>query len=211
MPVVGLALAAALSIGAASCASQSRDETGSSSPAHSSLRMPDGKEWLTQNLSLDIADSYCFDDREANCRRYGRLYTWQSAQQACRLLGDRWRLPTDDDWRELAGHYGGAFDGAEGSGKAAYQALLTGGRSGFDAVLGGGRALDEVPVVRFRFNRNRTTGTGYDDLDGHGFYWTATDIDAASAPFYNFGRGSLTLYRQPEGEKARAFAVRCLR
>jgi uncharacterized protein (TIGR02145 family) len=196
MPTVTLALAAAFSIGAASCANRSQVETGRSTPAHSSLRMPDGKEWLTQNLGLDTADSYCFDDRAANCRRYGRLYTWPSAQQACRRLGDRWRLPTDDDWRELASHYGGAFDGAEGSGKAAYQALVTGGRSGFNATLGGGRALEDGE---------------YDDLDGHGFYWTQSEIDAASAPFYNFGRGSLTLYRQPEGEKARAFAVRCVR
>jgi uncharacterized protein (TIGR02145 family) len=196
MLLVAIALAAAFSIGAASCASHSQDETGDSKPVHSSLRMPDGKEWLTQNLSLETAGSYCFDDREPNCRRYGRLYTWPSAQQACRLLGDRWRLPTDDDWRELAGYYGGAFDGAEGSGRAAYQALLTGGRSGFNAVLGGGRALDDGE---------------YDDLDGHGFYWTQSEIDAAIALFYNFGRGSLTLYRQPDGEKARAFAVRCVR
>jgi uncharacterized protein (TIGR02145 family) len=185
-----------LSLGAASCASQSQNEAANTAPAHSSLRMPDGKEWLTQNLAVDIAESYCFDDREANCRRYGRLYTWQAAQQACRLLGERWRLPSDDDWRELAGHFGGAFDGAESSGKAAYAALMIGGRSGFDAVLGGGRELADGE---------------YDDLDGHGFYWTRSELDAVNAPFYNFGRGSLTLYRQPEGEKARAFAVRCVR
>jgi hypothetical protein len=29
--------------------------------------------------------------------------------------------------------------------------------------------------------------------------------------FYNFGKGSTALYRQLDGEKERAFAVRCVR
>jgi uncharacterized protein (TIGR02145 family) len=195
MRIVAIALTATLALGAASCASRSPDAR-SSEQAHLSLRMPDGKEWLTENLNLDTAESYCYGDREASCRRYGRLYTWQSAQQACRLHGDRWRLPSDDDWGELASRYGGAFDGTDGSGKAAYQALLTGGSSGFNAILSGGRAFDDGE---------------YDDLDAHGFYWTASEVDSATASFYNFARGGLTLYRQPDGEKPAAFAVRCVR
>jgi uncharacterized protein (TIGR02145 family) len=193
MRIVASAL---LSICAVSCANHSQTDAEISAQAHSSLRMPDGKEWLTENLSLDTAESYCFGDRPASCRRYGRLYTWQAAQRACRLLGERWRLSTDGDWRELASHYGGAFDGAEGSGKVAYAALLAEGRSGFDAILSGGRAFDDG---------------AYDDLDAHGFYWTASEIDSALAVFYNFARGGLTLYRQPDGEKLLALAVRCVR
>jgi uncharacterized protein (TIGR02145 family) len=113
----------------------------------------------------------------------------------CRLLGDRWRLPADEDWLELASHYGGAYDGGERSGKAAYQSLLTGGRSGFNAGLGGGR----------------DDGGQYDDLDAHGFYWTASEADSPLAVFYNCARGGLTLYRQPDGEKPLALSVRCVR
>ncbi len=139
MRIVAIALTASLSMCAASCASHAQNDAEISARVHSSLRMPDGNEWLTENLRLDTAESYCFGNREANCRRYGRLYTWESAQRACRSLGDRWRLPTDDDWRALASHYGGAYDGAEGSGKSAYRALLAEGGSGFNAVFGGGR------------------------------------------------------------------------
>jgi len=73
----------------------------------SSKRLADGKEWTTANLNVNTSSSYCYDDAEPNCRRYGRLYTWESAQRGCQSLGDGWRVPTDDEWRQLATHYGG--------------------------------------------------------------------------------------------------------
>ena len=44
-------------------------------------RMPDGRLWMIENLNIAVADSYCYADRENNCRLYGRLYTWESAQR----------------------------------------------------------------------------------------------------------------------------------
>ena len=97
--------------------------------------------------------------------------------------------------RGLAQHYGGTRGDDGRLGTEAYEALLTGGRSGFDAVLGGGRS-----------------GEGeYARGDAHGFYWTATERGAGTAVFFNFGKGSRGLYRQNEGEKERAFAVRCVK
>jgi uncharacterized protein (TIGR02145 family) len=158
-------------------------------------RMADGKEWMTRNLDIKVAPSYCYEDQERNCRNYGRLYTWESAWRVCPALGDGWRLPTDAEWRQFAKHYGGVSEDAEDRGKSAYKALLAGGESGFDAVLGGGRSQDGQ----------------YARLEAHGFYWTASEIDPGNAWFYNFGRGGLALHRQSGGEKERAFSVRCVR
>ena len=158
-------------------------------------RMADGKQWTTNNLSVETMPSYCYDNGEPNCRRYGRLYTWESARRACRFLGDGWRLPTDDEWRQLAKQYGGVSEASEDKGKTAYQALLAGGRSGFNAVLGGGRSEDGQ----------------YARLEAHGFYWSASEMDAATGWYYNFGRGGQALHRQNGGEKQRAFSVRCVR
>jgi uncharacterized protein (TIGR02145 family) len=163
--------------------------------AISSKRMADGKEWTLENLSVDIAPSYCYDDAKSNCGRLGRLYTWESAQRACLSLGNGWRLPTDAEWRQLARHYGGVSEDASDKGRAAYAALVTGGTSGFNAPLGGGRS-DAGEYAR---------------LDAHGFYWTASESDSATALFYNFGKGGQALHRQREGEKQRAFSVRCVR
>jgi hypothetical protein len=78
-----------------------KDQNASGTTA-SFRRMADGKEWTTANLNADASPSYCYDDAEPNCRRYGRLYTWESAQRVCQSLGDGWRLPTDDEWRQMA-------------------------------------------------------------------------------------------------------------
>ncbi len=137
----------------------------------------------------------CYDDAEANCRRYGRLYTWASAQRACPTLGDGWRLPTNDEWRGLAAAYGGLREETADKGRAAYDALIAGGRSGFEAVFGGGRAEDGQ----------------YARGDAHGFYWTASETGPATAWFYNLGRNGLSVNRHATGEKSGAFAIRCVR
>lgn len=39
-----------------------------------------GKQiWMAQNLNFETDDSYCYDDQEENCAKYGRLYTWTAA------------------------------------------------------------------------------------------------------------------------------------
>jgi uncharacterized protein (TIGR02145 family) len=156
--------------------------------------MADAKEW-TANLNVNTPTSYCYDDAERNCRQYGRLYTWESAQRVCQSLGDGWRLPTDDDWNQMAKHYGGLGNDSPEKGKAAYTALMSGGTSGFNAVLGGNRSVDGK----------------YERLEAHGLYWTASENDALTAPVYNFGKGSQALYRGPQGQKRWAISVRCVR
>ena len=160
-----------------------------------SRRMADGKRWTTQNLNVKADPSYCYNDAEVNCRRYGRLYTWESARQACEILGSGWRLPTNDEWRQLAEHDGGLLEESNERGKSAFQELIVGGSSGFDAVLGGGRDLEGQ----------------YARLDAHGLYWTASESSATTAWLYNFGKGMRALNRHSGGEKQRAFSVRCVR
>jgi uncharacterized protein (TIGR02145 family) len=157
-------------------------------------RMPDGKEWMTTNLNIVVSDSYCYDNAETNCTKYGRLYTWTSAQQACRSLANGWRLPTNDEWRLLVKQFGGVRDDSDDGGKAAFPALVSGGRSGFDVLFGGGREPDGQ----------------YARMEAHGFYWTATESDAGHAWLYNFG-GQRFVNRHEAGEKSRAFSVRCIR
>ena len=167
----------------------------SPSPSPASQRMPDGKQWTTENLNVPIEPSYCYDNAEQNCRRYGRLYTWESALQACRTLSGGWRLPTNEEWRQLANHYGGLRQESADLGKAAYTALIAGGSSGFNAVFGGGR----------------TDKSGeYQRMEAHGFYWSATASGPDHAWLYNFGKNGLSLNRHEDGEKLQAVSVRCV-
>ena len=161
-----------------------------------SKQMADGKEWTTSNLNVVTAGSYCYEDAEENCGRYGRLYTWDAARRACQSLGEKWRLPTNDEWRQLATHYGGLRDESNDEGRAAYTALVSGGNSGFNAVFGGSRIAGENPYAR---------------LEAHGFYWTASETSTARAWFYNFGKGGASVSRHREGDKQMAVSARCVR
>ncbi len=49
--------------------------------------MADGRIWTTQNLSAVVDSSWCYEGSDANCEKYGRLYTWEAAQKACEQLG----------------------------------------------------------------------------------------------------------------------------
>lgn len=193
--VVSVALNIAFGSVSASFERLSAQDQKASGTMYSSKRMADGKQWTTHNLNVKTVPSYCYEGVELNCRQYGRLYTWESARRGCQSLGDGWRLPTDDEWRQMAKHYGGVREDSDDRGKAAYKTLLIGGISGFNALLGGGRSDDGQ----------------YARLEAHGFYWTASESDPVSAWFYNFGHGGLSLNRQIGGEKQRAFSVRCVR
>jgi uncharacterized protein (TIGR02145 family) len=193
--VVSIALSIAFWSASASLEHLSAQDQKASGTIYSSKRMADGKQWTTRNLDVNTVPSYCYEDAELNCRQYGRLYSWESARQACQSLGDGWRLPTDDEWRQMAKRYGGVSEDSDDKGKVGYKALLAGGSSGFGALLGGGRSDDGQ----------------YARLEAHGFYWTASESDPASGWFYNFGRGGQALHRQSGGEKQRAFSVRCIR
>jgi len=197
IPVCAASIALSIAIASTSAFSGriSAQEQEADGTMNSYRRMADGKQWTTHNLNVKTVPSYCYEDAEANCRQYGRLYTWESARRGCQSLGGGWRLPTEDEWRQLAKHYGGVREDSDDGGKAAYKALSSGGSAGFNALLGGGRSDDGQ----------------YARLQAHGFFWTASENGAANAWFYNFGKGGQALYRQGEGEKQRAFSVRCVR
>ena len=165
-------------------------------PSDSSRRMADGKEWTTANLNVTVDGSYCYADTEANCRRYGRLYTWGAARHGCRSVGDGWRLPADDEWRQLAKQYGGIREDSDDEGKAAYAALLAGGNSGFNALMGGILTPEDAKYSR---------------LEEHGFYWSGSETNPGTAWFYNFGRGGQSLNRHSQGAKEMAVSVRCVK
>lgn len=156
--------------------------------------MQDGSVWMTTNLQTALPGSFCYADAADSCVRYGRLYTWKVAQEACALLGNGWRLPTAAEWRNLTWRYGQFAGDTVAARKLAFQQLMVGGAAGFGAVLGGGR----------------DPYGGYKRGAAHGFYWTATATESTMAWFGNFAKGSKALYLQPDGEQADAFSVRCV-
>lgn len=56
--------------------------------------------WMAENLNynIDSLKSMCYNNSADSCFKYGRLYNWSVAKDAC---PKGWHLPTIDEWRTL--------------------------------------------------------------------------------------------------------------
>ncbi len=85
--------------------------------------------WMAENMNYKTSDSWCYDNKDGNCKKYGRLYTWEAAQNAC---PSGWHLPSSvelDSFLATVGAYSvNLRAGSWGNGKDKY---------GFSAVPAG--------------------------------------------------------------------------
>lgn len=60
---------------------------------------------MAENLNYKVTYSYCYSESVANCEKYGRLYTWSAAKEAC---PEGWHLPTNAEFETLLKAVGGS-------------------------------------------------------------------------------------------------------
>ena len=154
-----------------------------------------GQVWMAENLNRATANSKCYDDDASNCAKYGRLYTWADAKNACPA---GWHFPSDAEWTMLTDAVGGAFTagtklkstsgwGYDGNGTDDY---------GFSALPGG-----------YGYSRGYF-GAGYD-----GSWWGDTEsvvVDGDTVAWYRNMLdydSSVVRYRLNTGY---LFSVRCV-
>jgi uncharacterized protein (TIGR02145 family) len=66
--------------------------------------------WMAENLNYQASGSKCDDNKAANCAKYGRLYDWPTAIEACPA---GWHLPSYYEWETLMEYVrgmGGIYD-----------------------------------------------------------------------------------------------------
>lgn len=56
------------------------------------------QEWMAENLNYAVDGSYCYNDAAQNCDKFGRLYSWEAATNACT---EGWHLPDSMEWTVL--------------------------------------------------------------------------------------------------------------
>lgn len=80
--------------------------------------------WMAENMNYETAGSYCYNDADSNCTKYGRLYTWAAAMDSAGtwsangkgcgygktcsptypvrgVCPEGWHLPTRTEWDTL--------------------------------------------------------------------------------------------------------------
>jgi uncharacterized protein (TIGR02145 family) len=128
-----------------------------------------GKQtWMAENLNVETANSWCYDNNKSNCAKYGRLYTWNAAMKAC---PKEWHLPNFQEWDNLMEAAGrtAMLEGDQGheyvgAGKKLKSKIGWGNNSngtdnyGFSALPGGFRYPD---------------GSNFGDIGYKGFWWSS--------------------------------------
>jgi len=143
--------------------------------------------WFAENLSYSApAGSWCYDNKEQNCKEYGRLYDWLAARTACPY---GWYLPEPKDFENL-------INTLKANNIPTYAAVTTEGAHGFNALRGGWREYAG------RFN----------DININGYFWSSQSIvsntDKAWALTVLGNRKEVDLY---DNSKEIGFSVRCMR
>jgi uncharacterized protein (TIGR02145 family) len=146
--------------------------------------------WMSQNLNYAIGNSRCYEDSSVNCNKFGKLYNYQSAIIAC---PKGWRLPSDDDWKDLERFLGMNEVEISKYGERGYIEsfhLREYGSSGFNAKLTG------------------AFQGGFYNLHREALFWTSTEIDSLNA-YSRVISHHLTLGRFKDN-KSMHFCIRCI-
>jgi uncharacterized protein (TIGR02145 family) len=165
-----------------------------------------GAAWMAQNLNYKADSSWCYDNADSNCVKYGRLYDWNTAMKVCPA---GWHLPAAEEWKKMMDAVGGdsvagkILKADSGWGESVVEVLgrarITVGNGTDDfgfSVLPGGYGYREHGGRRF---------TGAGDSMGMGVWWAAAEkgrnavmilaVDKAAYPH--------------AGSTGNAYSVRC--
>jgi len=122
----------------------------------------DGWVWMAENMNQYTADSWCYENKAANCDKYGRLYSYYSAHTVCPA---GWTLPDSSLWViliEATGGYQGA--GLALKSTTDWEAMPGVNSSGFNALPGGYAAASggsQFMGTSSRWWANNASATGY--------------------------------------------------
>jgi uncharacterized protein (TIGR02145 family) len=159
----------------------------------------DDDEWDT------ATGAYCnYDNDEAKADIYGRLYNWFALNDSRKLAPEGWRVPTDDDWRQLVEFLGGED---QAGGKMKTNGTIKNGdglwhepnagatnESGFSALPGG-----------YRYNHGV-----FDGIGNNAYFWSSTQSSAGTAWHRYLYNGNTAIYRHDSGWKQAGYSIRCV-
>jgi uncharacterized protein (TIGR02145 family) len=157
--------------------------------------------WMAENLNYEASGSKCHDNKPANCKKYGRLYNWNTAIKAC---PSGWHLPSEEEWEVLT-------DTIEAIGGAGTAGKYLKSTSGWNSDSYNGRKYSGNGEDKYDFSAlsgGFGKSDGYFSIGDDGHWWSAsgyTDKKTAITFRYASKDANYSLY-----EKHFRFSVRCL-
>jgi len=113
---------------------------------------------MAENLNYrpPKGNSWCYNNGNSYCNKYGRLYDWNTTRTAC---PSGWHLPSRREWNDLVTVAGGDVASKKLKAKSGWNENGNGTDDyGFSALPGG-----------------RYYGNSFDEAGKYGYWWTATE------------------------------------
>lgn len=149
------------------------------------------RTWMAENLDFEIKNgSWCYENNQENCETYGRLYDWETAQNAC---PDGWNLPSDEEYMELVRSVGGLEF-------ASYRL-----KANSPLWYGSGEDVIHFSVLPAGYYENG----GFYNLGGYGDFWTSDEYDDENGKNFHFDYYNASLKRGWY-HKVAGLSVRCI-
>jgi len=148
---------------------------------------------MAENLNYKASSSKCYEDSKSYCRKYGRLYNWETAMKIC---PSGWHLPSRAEWELLTATVGeGKFlkstSGWNENGEDKF---------GFSALPGGMGYLGDKGYV------GHPDG-GFLDIGYYGAWWSASEYSSRLALSNSIYEEN---YRYSNSDKDDLHSVRCV-
>ena len=162
--------------------------------------------WMAENLNYETGNSYCYDNNASNCTKYGRLYTWAAAQNAC---PDGWHLPSKAEFETLLEAVGGVQDSEDYWlwQEAGKKLKSTRGWNEYEGESGNGTdsfGFSALPAGYW------LSGGGYLDEGGNEAFWGSSEDDSGNAILMGLFYSNGGAYLDYDGKDG-GFSVRCLK
>ena len=137
--------------------------------------------WMAENLNYETEDSYCWwgwsdsvctEYGQGPCIKYGRIYSWNDAKDAC---PPGWHLPTPMEWYALFSEVGGL--------QAASRTLksTSGWADGENGTDDFGFTVMATPRTYRGTDKNGFPVIGIYNYDVAASFWTSAELDSGRA------------------------------
>lgn len=145
-------------------------------------------QWFAENLNINLNGSSCYNNQNSYCNKYGRLYQWKTAKNAC---PDGWRLPTTVEYSNLLNSIRGSD-------------LLKANNSDW---MGSVDENDEILFSALPAGYTTSTGT-FTSSGASTRFWTSTEYQGIRAYYFSIDNDDAEI---KYGLKQSQYSVRCVK
>jgi uncharacterized protein (TIGR02145 family) len=155
--------------------------------------------WMAENLNYNVSGSKCYNNKPANCDKYGRLYNWSTAMKAC---PKGWHLPSDAEWTALTNY----VESNSGCSKCAGKHLKS--ASGWDSYSG----ISNLDTYGFSALPGGLGDSGGSFRSvGIGGYWWSSSESGSDDAYFRYMYYDIEYAYYFNYVKSNLYSVRCLK